>query len=158
MAARHFIRNARLYSFIAGYVLVLGCLAYFGYVELSEFEETQKQKAHAAKHEDLASTNALKTYYTLPRMELTLSSFEGETHHARLGISLEIEKINLERFADFQPRVSDRIINFMRHKDIEEIRKPAAMFTLRRDLLHEVNQASAPIPVSDIIFREFVVR
>src|SRR5580704_6813245 len=101
-------KSNRFYFFIAGYVFVLGMLAYLGYYEVVQFREVQEAKARAAAHEDIPALTSNKALYRLPRMELTLSSLQGDTHHARIGISLEIDKDNLERFADYQPRVSDR--------------------------------------------------
>ncbi len=156
-------KTHRPYFFITAYVMVLAGLAALGYFEANRFEDAKNSKPIAAQiaasHESAPSvaTNS-KGFYRLPRMELTLSSFEGETHHARIGISIQVDKNNIERFADYQPRVSDRIIDYLRHQDVSEISKPSAMFDLHRDLLEEINEASDPIRVSDIVFREFIVR
>lgn len=142
-------RSNRLYFFIAGYTLVFGFLASFGYVQVANVREAQKQEYEKQAH--------AKTFFSMPRMELTLSSYAGVAHHARIGLNLQIDQKNLSRFEDFQPRVSDRIINFLNHQDIEELRNPNQMYDLRHSLLYEINAASGPVPVSDVIFREFVV-
>ncbi|MDP9127661.1 MAG: flagellar basal body-associated FliL family protein [Pseudomonadota bacterium] len=145
-------KHNRLYFFIAGYTLVFGFLASFGYIGITNIQKDIKRK-----HE-LAETGSLKTFYTLPRIDLTVGSFAGEMHHARIGISLEMDMKNLDQFEDFQPRVSDRIVDFLRQQNIEDIRRPSKSRELRHDLLHEINAASGPVKVSDVIFREFVVR
>jgi flagellar basal body-associated protein FliL len=157
MAGRHWKSN-RLYYFIAAYTLVLGFLASLGYVEIGKLHEEQEKKARESVHEEVVATASNKALYRLPRMELTLPSFESGPHHARIDISLEMDKGNIERFNDFQPRVSDRIIDFLRQQNVDEIRRPSFTPVLRSDLLKQINMASSPIPVTDIIFREFVIR
>jgi len=146
-------KTNRLFFFITGYTLVFGLLAYFGYVELRRVQDAKDEKQREVVYNPLG-----KSFYRLPRMDLTLASFRGDMHHVRLGINLEIDQKNVIRFEDFQPRVSERIIEFLGRQDVDKIGRPAAARELRHDLLHVANEASKPVPVSDIIFREFVVR
>jgi flagellar basal body-associated protein FliL len=144
--------NGRLYFFIVGYTLCFALLASLGTIEVGNIQEAQWEK----QQRELLNPNG-KFLYALPRMELTLPSLQGNTHHARIGITLEIDEKNMQRFEDFQPRVSDRLIQFFHQQDIDELDKPSMMPKLRRNLLKEANSAS-PIKISDIIFREFLVR
>jgi flagellar basal body-associated protein FliL len=68
-----------------------------------------------------------------------------------------MDKNSVERFEGYQPRVSDRLIDFVGHQDPDALQSVRGMHNFRRDILYEVNKAS-PIRVSDIIFREFIVR
>jgi flagellar FliL protein len=99
-----------------------------------------------------------KQFYRLPRIEISVPDTNGALHFTRIGINLEIEEKNVARFEDYAPRVSDRLIHYFEQTDAETIGKANTSHRLRRNLLEEINDASKPVQVSDLVFREFVVR
>lgn len=154
-----FIRNKayRFYFFIVAYCLAFASLAFFGTVEIENTYRPQKIISQKTM-DQIAAITKNKALYSLPRMDVTVPSIQGPDHHLRLGINLQIDIKNLDQFADFQPRVSDRIVGFLNREDVASFQGPNGLQNLRNSLLFEANQASGPILISDIIFREFVLR
>lgn len=148
--------NNRFHLLVAGYAGIFAILAFFGAVEASRMHDEQihVQKETADK---IASVTHNQVLYNLPQMDVTVIGGIS-AHHLSLGISLQMNKDYVERFSDFQPLVSDRIISFLGHEDIYDFNNPHGMSMLRKDLLSQANAASGPVVISDVIFREFVVR
>jgi flagellar basal body-associated protein FliL len=147
------MRKYRTGLLIGGYVFALSALAFFGY-----YVEDYSLRADHHKIEQLPLFSSDLTYFDLPRMSLTLtsSSKNGPTR-VRCDISLEVAEKDRQRLLDYQPRISDRLVDYMRRLDGEEILRPNVTGWLRRDLLDQVNTVSDPIAVRDIIFRQFVI-
>jgi flagellar FliL protein len=151
-------KSNRFYFFVAGYSVLFGTLAFYGAEQVTG---SHMRQVHIDRETEAHITAATgdKSLYQMPRLELTMQAFEGQqSHHVRLGINLEIAKDKIERFQGYEPRVSDRIVGFLGHEDVNRFEGPDGITKLRHDILPEINQASKPIVVSDIIFREFVVR
>jgi flagellar basal body-associated protein FliL len=152
-----FNRSNRFNFFVAGYSAIFALLAFWGGIEAARYHDEQRHITKEVEKQVDAATKG-KELYKLPRMDVTMSALQGETHHVRLGISLEMDKKNTDKFIDYQPRVSDRIISFLDHQNLDEFTGPHFMYNLRRDILFEANKASGPVVISNVIFRELVVR
>ncbi len=142
--------------FVVAYAALFAALAFFGTEEAAQLRGERESIAKLAA-ERLTAFTKNKAVFNLPRMDVTMTAMQGEAHHVRLGISLEMDKKNMDRFEGYQPRVSDRIIDFLGHQDIDEFTGINGMDKLRNDILFEANKASGPVVITDIIFREFVV-
>jgi flagellar basal body-associated protein FliL len=146
----------RFSFFVVGYATTFALLAMFGGIEATRMQAQQEhiQKVAADK---IASVTHNKALYALPQMDVTMAS-GSSAHRLQLGISLQMDKNNLDRFRDFQPKVSDRIVAFLDHQNMDDFIGERGMTALRNDILFEANVASGPVAISDIIFREFIVR
>lgn len=158
MFSRIFNRKSnKFYFFVMSYASVFSLLAFFGTIEATR-RHVEQERVTKETADQIAAITKNKALYRMPRMDVTMSALQGKSHHMRLGISLEIDQKNMDLFNDFQPRVSDRIVDFLDHQNIDAFEGPKGMYNLRHDILSEVNKASGPVVISDIIFREFVVR
>jgi flagellar basal body-associated protein FliL len=134
------------------YLLALVALAFVGY-KLGGYTVEIEHQAVATKN-TYASDVA---YLSLPRMTMSITSVDGQAGRLRMDISLEVEKKNMLQLEGVAPVISDRIISYVRKLDVDDMRSTNAVTKLRMDLLREVNSASFPFPVVDIVFRQFLV-
>jgi len=151
------LKSNRFYFFVVGYAALFAMLAFFGTEEAARLRGERTNIIKEAESR-LDALTKHKVIFNLPRMDVTMTALEGETHRMRLGISLEIDKKSVETFEGYQPRVSDRIVNFLNHQDINEFTGSNGMDKLRNDILFEANKASGPVVINDVIFSEFIVR
>jgi flagellar basal body-associated protein FliL len=149
------MKARKINPFVVGYILGLGFLAFLGYA-VGDFTAEMQQ----AKHQALITNPNFATdvsFVDLPRMNLTIASAAGSSGRIRIDMTLEVEKKNLARFEDYQPIITDHLISFVRQMDAEDMHKPNAAPTLRKELLKEVNRVAFPVPVLDVVFRQFLV-
>ncbi len=143
----------KINPFLVAYVMALIVLAGLGYM-LSDYT-IRSQEQHAALANKKFVTDV--GFVALPQMDMSMASTNGQRGQLRMNISLEIEQKNMARMEDFQSRVTDRLVSYVRKMDIDAIRKPNALPMLRKELLKEVNSSSYPVPVLDIVFRQFII-
>ena len=146
-------KKSRINPFLITYVIALVGLAAVGYY-VAHYEihnDRQHQEKYFAT--DLA-------YYDLPRISLTLASIGSSTASGkvRMDISLEVNEKDLDKLQDFQPRIMDTIINHMRQYDADDVKPSNVSSQLHENLLNVVNQASKPILIHNIVFRQFLVQ
>ncbi|MDX2027763.1 MAG: flagellar basal body-associated FliL family protein [Alphaproteobacteria bacterium] len=140
--------------FIGGYIVALALLAFFGYLTIGRWQnDASKSDVVMA----LPTTTADKAFYTLPRMNLSLASAQKGNSLVRITIALEVDKRNLDRLAGLQPRISDRIITYLRKKNLDQLREPNYALQLHDELMLEIQSSGVPVPIADMYFREFIV-
>ncbi len=145
----------KINPFVIGYILGLAFLAFLGY-SAGDYTARVKEKQQI----DLVKSHNFTTdvaFVDLPRMNLTIASTTGTAGRIRIDMSLEVEKKNLARVEDFQPIIMDRLVSYVQQLDAKDMRKANAPPNLRKELLEEVNKVSYPMPVLDVIFKQFVV-
>lgn len=149
------MKKRKINPFVVAYVMVLIGLAVTGYI-LSDYT-IRNEAAHKA-----AITN--KNFATdigfldLPRINTSLpSGAAGRSGHLRMDITLKVEQKNLPRIEDFEPKITDRIVSYVQRLDMEDMQEKDSLPQLRKELLRQVNSASYPVPVIDIVFQEVVV-
>ena len=135
------------------YVAFLLGLAVAGYL-IGDHYGFSRAKMNAHNGTNFASD---VSFYDLPRMNLTLSSLDGgKSGKVRIDMSLEISKKDLERMHDYQPRMCDRLVTFIRQQDIETLRNPRNQKVFHEELLQEANKVTSPIPIIDVVLRQMV--
>lgn len=146
-------KRRKINFFIIGYTSAFIVLALIGY------KMVDKGGASAAYHriiEHSYFTTDL-AIYDLPRINVNLIGGDGKTARVRIDLSLEVAKQDMERLEGFKPRITDKVIDYMRGQNLSELSPPEAMRELHEDLLRVVDSASRPIPVHEVIFRQFLV-
>ncbi len=145
----------RTYIYAAVYVLSLVGLAVIGYVVGDHYGLS---RAHMMAGNGGSRNFASDvSFYDLPRMNLTLATTNNnKTGKVRIDISLEVEKKYYDRMKDYQPRLSDRIVTFVRNQDMDALREPYNQREFRKELVNEVNKVASPVPVLDVILRQMV--
>ncbi len=147
------MRGNRFNFFVGAYALSLLILAVVGYYIYAD---------HAQKNiNTLGETGIFQTdivYVDLPRVSVTLSSAQnGHDGSLRMDISLEIERKYAPFLEGRKPHISERLVTYGNRLDYDDLRRANATQHMREDILNEVNLASAPVPVKDIIFRQFLL-
>jgi flagellar basal body-associated protein FliL len=136
-------------AYITGLVLLAGVGYYFAGFTIQD--EHHKMVAEQRFRSDVS-------YVDLPRMNLTLSSLGGhQMGRVRIDISLAVEKKFIGRVVDVEPRISDRIVTYIRKLDFDDLSQPKATVWLRQRLLEEATAASSPLPIVDVVFQQFVI-
>jgi flagellar basal body-associated protein FliL len=145
----------KINPFLIAYAVGLIVLAAAGYA-CADFtmraDETHKELMREAKaHTDVA-------FVDVPRLNLMLPSFQGQrTGRVRMDIALEIDKKYTLELQGMMPRISARIADYARTIDIKDVTPPDATRRLRQNLLQEAAAGGFPIPIIDVIFKQFVI-
>jgi flagellar basal body-associated protein FliL len=154
-------RKKKISYFIPAYALLLAIMAVFGYYALRNDASTGTlagtQVASHGFHTDLA-------YYDLPRMTVSIGGNNasngggGSTApRVRVDISLEVASKDIRVIDGFQPRITDRLSNFLSQLTPEQIETPSSTTWLREQMLRQINAAGSPVPVHDLMFRQLVI-
>ncbi|MBV8059984.1 MAG: flagellar basal body-associated FliL family protein [Alphaproteobacteria bacterium] len=148
------MRNWKTKHFVIAYLVGLFGLAVLGYY----FADYALEKVQAKKTVINDKFQTDLSYVELPRMNVTLTSAHADfSGRVRMDISLVVEKKYADRLEGFKPRINDRLMSFASHMDLDTISRPQASALLRHYILKEVNAASFPVPVIDVVFRQFAV-
>lgn len=94
--------------------------------------------------------------YDLPRVSLSMSSSTGGNGTMKLDVSLEVPKGQVGRVADFEPRIIEKILLFMRQQSFEQFQQPNGARELRKSLEHEIRNGAFPIQIARVDVREMV--
>lgn len=148
------MKSWKTHHYVVAYLIALITLAFVGYYFAGyELDKVQIQKSIK---NDKFQTDL--SYVELPRMNVTLSSSRSDfSGRVRMDISLVVEKQYADRLEGFKSRINDRLLSYTSRLDLDMVSKPQSAVWLRRNLLKEVNAASFPVPVIDIVFRQFAV-
>ena len=128
---------------------------------VAEGEATAKDKdtEKAAAEEEPVDPNAAPTYYNIPDMVVNLQSDRSRQVYLKISMSLELSgEKDVPAVEKVLPRVMDNFQVYLRELRVEELRGSAGMYRLREELLMRVNQATQPLKVKDVLFREMLVQ
>jgi flagellar basal body-associated protein FliL len=145
----------KINPFVIGYIVVLALLAAMGY-GVGDYTARMKEREAAALTSQQHFISDIG-YIDLPRMNMTISSSTGKTGKVRIDMTLEVEQKDMARFEDFEPIITDHLAKYVRQLDMEDLKRPSGVPNLRKELLKEINVISHPLPVFDIIFKQFVI-
>ena len=149
------MRIKRTYIYILIYLLSIGGLAFTGYV-VGDHYGFSRAALMVNNHTQKNFVSDV-SFYDLPRMNLTMASSEnGQTGKIRIDMSLEIEGKYFDRMKDYQPRMCDRLVTFIRDQDMDALRKPYNQRAFHDELLREVKKVASPVPVLDVVLRQMV--
>jgi hypothetical protein len=142
----------RLYSFVAAYIGVLSALAIIGYYLADEVGLVHHRAPLTQKFAtDLA-------YYDLPRMMIGLNgNGEHGATHVRIDLSLEIAKKDVPILEGYQPRITDKVSDFLATISPDRMQEMQYMPWLHKEILKQVNASGSPAPVHDVILRQMLI-
>jgi flagellar basal body-associated protein FliL len=142
-------------AYLATYGIALGLFIWVGYYSYADY--TLRARYHEQSNTQTFQTDM--AYIDLPHIAVTLSSINatGRPNSLRMEITLEVEDQFAAQLVGYQPRITDRLIHYMEKMDYDDIVRPHSSVWLKPDMLAEVNKASAPVPVHDLVFKEFIV-
>lgn len=136
-----------------GFITLLLMSAYYadGYFGINRFHPVSTYSRDRAFITDVS-------YLDLPRMSLTLGSTEtGKSGRVTLDLSLEVDKKNAGRLANYQPLINDRLVSYTRAQDVEALRDPINQRMFRVGLLEETKHIPLPVPVMGIVIRRMTI-
>lgn len=97
-------------------------------------------------------------FYNMGRTTINVGGSFTAAHGAvRMAISLEVEEKDAALIDSYAPRIMDRVQNYMGAIPIDDVRRGTSLEWLRRELLWEANQASGPVRILNVNFREFLL-
>jgi len=143
-------------KFFIMYALVLVALAALGYTMGDYAAQSQKVKAAVAEVESSHFMSDV-AFMALPSIEMTTMPSHGSPGQLRLDLSLEVEKKDMPRMKAFTPVITERLANYIRTLDADELRQKNSILHLRQDLLGEANASNPSRAVLDIVVRQFIV-
>ena len=148
------MKTRKINPFLAAYVVGLGCLAVIGY-SCADFTMHIDHPAKTVAEQTQTHTDV--TFVDLPRLNLVVPSAHGSRGRLRMDITLEIDKKYALMLQGYTPRISERIESYAQAINIEDVTPPKATQQLRQDLLQEAATGGFPVPIIDVIFRQFVM-
>ena len=141
--------------FLTAYVAVIIVFTFAGYYFYADYEMSIR------KHQSVQikpPPNVDIVYIDLPRISVTLSSSGANlSGSVRMDLMLEVDGQYASKIQGYRARITDGLIRYTQTLDYAELARPKATARLKPDLLREVNEVSAPVPIRDLVFREFVV-
>src|SRR5579871_2276774 len=99
-------------------------------------------------------------FIDVPDMLVNLSGQPGErVQYLRVKVVLEVkEEKQAEAIKPSMPRVTDIFQTYIRELRASDLSGSAGLFRLKEELTRRVNMATAPTPVSAVLFKEIVVQ
>ena len=144
--------------FIFLYVGMPVILAWIGYL-YSNIPFVPKAQTPDAMEETSVykhDAHSVFAFYDLPRVSLSMASSTGAGGVMKVDLSLEIPRADLQRVTDFEPRIIEKIMLYMRTQNYEELQRPNGARELRKGLEHEIRTGAFPIRVASVNVREMV--
>jgi flagellar basal body-associated protein FliL len=139
-------------KFTIGYTLLMCTFAgagIFALNHLSSFAPVDPVPVHGPKG-DLA-------YLHLPRISVAVGSVGASSSHIKMDIALEVAAKDIAVLQGYEPRITDKINQFLGGLTAEEIERPSTTPWLRAEVLKQANTAGSPVPVTGIVFRSLVI-
>ncbi|MDR3424623.1 MAG: flagellar basal body-associated FliL family protein [Alphaproteobacteria bacterium] len=96
------------------------------------------------------------TYVDLPRMMVDVGSKDSSAQ-VQVDISLEIASKDKAILEGYQPRITDKINDFLSQEPPEEIARFSSTPWIRQELLRQVNGVGSPVPVYDVLLRQMLI-
>ncbi len=148
--------------FLLAYVGAFLGLAYLG-IQYGGTDGMKKMMHSGSKAPDRVVTTSGGLFgtelevYDLPRMTVDVTGGSGGHKRVRMDISLEVAKKDLPRIEGYKPRITDHIISYMQHKNMDNVSAPSYLRDLHDGLKHVVTVAGQPVAIHDVVLRQFVV-
>ena len=98
-------------------------------------------------------------YFDIQDMFINLFSNSTKENILKISISIEFSNIKLiEKMKILKPRLIDQYQVFLRSLRIEEIRGSSGLEHIREEILRRTNLIVAPDKVTNILFREVIIK
>lgn len=99
------------------------------------------------------------SYYTMPKILVTVSNGNGRRSQLLLKLTLEAQDPAVFRRVDaVLPRVTDQFQMFLREMRVDDLSGSAGDYRIRRELLRRVNLSLAPEKIDAVLIEEFIVQ
>ena len=151
MASQASRRAHRVNKFYAGYAIAMVSLALAAYVFTGR---------HGPGGAPLSLPSHFASdviYVDLPRVSVDVGSGSGKhPGKLRMDLSLEVERQYAAQLEDYAPRITERLVDYMSRLDFDALSQPQATQIIRKYLVEQANTAGSPVPVVNVIFRQYL--
>jgi flagellar basal body-associated protein FliL len=136
--------------FAVFYVGMPVLLAWIGWLVI-DYKAAHRDDIEAVS---MSSTTAL---YALPRVALTMDAGVGQVSGMmKLDIGIEVKREDLKRVIDYEPRILERILMYMRKQDYAKLQEPDSVRWIRRGLEEQICSGAVPISVASVVVNRMV--
>ena len=98
-------------------------------------------------------------FLDMPAQMIALNSGGRTPVYLKITVALELCKAEeQESVTKVLPRISDQFQTYLRELRPEDLKGSAGLYRLREELLARVNAATAPVKVSDVLFKEMIMQ
>ena len=138
-------------------IIGLGAGAYFmGFLDSFFGPKVDPAVAEKARLEEL---RAKAVFFDLPELLVNLNAPGGRTNFLKISISLELPgEADIQRLEIVMPRIVDSFQVYLRELRVADLKGSAGIYRLREDLLRRVNEATRPVKINDVLFKEILVQ
>ena len=143
--------DKKLILVIAAYVAVPAFLAWVGYIFGHGQIETVQHEAV------LPHTDSKTGFYELPGISYSQVPAAGPTSHIKLSLSIEVNKNDLSRVADYQPIIMESIITCLHGRCFDDAQEKGALKQLREDIVNQINAAALPFKVVGVAISRLIL-
>jgi flagellar basal body-associated protein FliL len=150
--------NAKLFLIIGAVLATGGSAAAGALLGPSLVGKAQAQAAaaaaSAAEHAEEGGELA-----ALDPIIVDIREANGEAHHLKVGIAVELGKgVTEEEFKKQVPRIRDTAISYLRSLRFDEVSSPAKFDPIRTELGERIAHASGKAKVQRVLFTDFVAQ
>ena len=116
-----------------------------------------KEEEEAVVEEPIEPVEEQSFFYEMPDMTVNLAA--SGSRFLRLKAVLEVtQEADLAELQTIEPRLLDDFQAYLRELRPEDLKGSAGSYRLRHDLLLRANQASQPVIITRVLFKEFLVQ
>jgi flagellar basal body-associated protein FliL len=109
--------------------------------------------------EEGSSKSAMPTAsVALPQVIVDIRDKDGDVHHMKVGISLELGQVSEEEFSKILPRGREAAVMFLRSLNFEVATDPKQFDTVRKDLGNKVRAALGKKHVRRVVITDYVAQ
>lgn len=119
----------------------------------------KKEDKAAIEKAKLEAQRAKAVFFDLPELLVNLNSSGRRTNFLKISISLELPgEADVNQLKQMLPRIIDSFQVYLRELRVSDLQGSAGMYRLREDLLRRVNEASRPVKINDVLFKEMLIQ
>ena len=162
-------KSSKVGTFIAA-TLIAGVAAtggVFGSRLLHAAEPAHKHKVKSDANDDQgegdgeegSSPNAPPAASTpLPQVIVDIRDKDGDVHHLKVGISLELGKVSEEEFSKVLPRGREAAVEYLRSLAFEQATDPKQFDTVKKELGDRIRAALGKKAVTRVVITDYVAQ
>ena len=150
--------KSKLLIIIAIAVVLIAGAGGAAFFLMSGAEEAKKAEEEAAAA--AAATAAPQVFfYEMPEILVNLASTGNANRYLKLKINLEVgDEADLAGLESLMPRVVDDFQVYLRQLRVEDLSGSSGIYRLKESLLLRANQATNPLKVNNVLFKEILVQ
>ncbi len=143
--------DKKLILIIAAYIAVPAFLAWVGYMFGHGAIRTEIHESV------LPHTGDTTSFYELPAISYSQVPAAAPTSHIKLSLSIEVNKNDLSRVADYQPIIMESIITCLHGRCFEDAQEKDALKQLREDVVNQINAAAIPFKIVGVAITRLIL-